>query len=639
MSLAWRNMAAMLTLGLSMTTQQVMAQSGNVANSNLETYVQQLQKDKPADLDHRLRNVELVRKALASLPAEQRAQASVAAFGVPAISSLKRMPDVIPTDGVAGRMIPAVAAKGEFAPLSFVVAPLTNIDKLEVRATNLTSNGKRIDAAQVDVKVIKVWYQTGTAWHSYFADVTHRVLVPELLLNDENLIRVDHATQDNYLRVDYPEGAKFVWISAPPDIDDGKFNHVVEPVSDNKKLQPVALKAGESKQFWVTIHVPADATAGVYQGNIELLVDGKVITQLPLSLRVLPFELPLPRTYYDLSTPFYSMIYNSVFLQAHLDMSGGNVELAEAKLRSELKNLREHNVFNHLLRGRREMSDRYAEQTLHELQMIKDAGFVPPLFNAFSASGSLFFPKYRNPGRFEKYLSDARRTMDMVKKILGHENVYMFGFDEPGMAMLLAQQDGWEELHRIGAKIYSTSKDAHYPAVGFAENAPNYSGTFTRERALKWNLLGQNILSYAGPHTGPENPEFNRRAHGMELYKALYGGTGNYKYYDQHKIWNDFSSNGFRGFNMVYPTQTGVIDTMAWEGFRVGLDDVRYATLLKQLAAEAIATDKVDAIYAAKKALIWLEESDAKNGDLEAIRLEMINYILELRQHLGKGDA
>src|SRR5690606_38667893 len=109
---------------------------------------------------------------------------------------------------------------------------------------------------------------------------------------------------------------------------------------------------------------------------------------------------------------------------------------------------------------------------------------------------------------------------------------------------------------------------------------------------------------------------------GLARYKANYDGSYNYKYFSQlhgslyerqkANVWNDFSSDAFRGFNMVMPTVGGPIDTIAWEGFREGIDDVRYATLLKQDAEKAIATGKVEPMHTAKKALMWLELHDEK---------------------------
>jgi hypothetical protein len=46
-------------------------------------------------------------------------------------------------------------------------------------------------------------------------------------------------------------------------------------------------------------------------------------------------------------------------------------------------------------------------------------------------------------------------------------------------------------------------------------------------------------------------------------------------------IWNDFDDPVFRDHVFAYPTVNGVIDTTAWEGYREGVDDVRYLTKLQ----------------------------------------------------------
>jgi hypothetical protein len=97
--------------------------------------------------------------------------------------------------------------------------------------------------------------------------------------------------------------------------------------------------------------------------------------------------------------------------------------------------------------------------------------------------------------------------------------------------------------------------------------------------------------------------------------------------------WNDFiTGENLRCLTMIYPGIDAPIDTLEWEGFREGLDDVRYATLLKQLANKAIATGKTENVYQGRMALQWMALLDAKKCDLNAARLEMIAYILKLKE-------
>jgi hypothetical protein len=150
--------------------------------------------------------------------------------------------------------------------------------------------------------------------------------------------------------------------------------------------------------------------------------------------------------------------------------------------------------------------------------------------------------------------------------------------------------------------------------------------------------MGAKIYSYATPHSGPENPDYIRRTHGFNLYKNDYDGTANYRYYGYRiNIWNDFENGRYR-ICFVYPTSTGVIDTLHWEGFREGIDDVRYATKLRAMALEAIAAGGTKKRYAGKKALQYLALLEENCADLNAVRLEIINHILKIQKAL-KGDS
>jgi len=75
----------------------------------------------------------------------------------------------------------------------------------------------------------------------------------------------------------------------------------------------------------------------------------------------------------------------------------------------------------------------------------------------------------------------------------------------------------------------------------------------------------------------------------------------------------------------VYPAADGVIDTIQWEGFREGVDDVRYlSTLLKAMGL----SNRLDEIRTSPKAKLvqetrqWLEDLDPF-ADLDALREEM----------------
>ncbi|MGZ9584287.1 hypothetical protein [Paenibacillus marinisediminis] len=577
-------------------------------------------------------------------------------YNVPAVSPIKRLPDLLPEDGAISDQLSVISAQGEFEAASFVLAPLGDVNAVTFTVSDLTGEKSTIPANAVDLHVVKTWYQGGTAWQSYFADSAKSVLVPELLLHDENLIKVDHARKGNSLRIDYPDGAKYVDISNIPAT---KFNTYNEPVADSPILLPITLKQGESKQMWLTSHVPSDTPAGTYTGTIDILADGISAGQITLKIRVLPFELPKPKTYYDLNKDFYVMLYHQSRVKENLKTANGNMKLVETKLLNDYRNLVDHNVLN--IPGPLYSIEDKAAFT-KQIDLMQQAGLsLNPLFGVrqtfapyhifttytgyLSAKAAYEAnPTQENKLKMDKLYTDWRKgiddhkasldeAIDFVSNYVGHTNLYFDGWDEPGWSMLQYEQELWKYIQDKGFKVFSTGNESHY-RLDVKENFLNIVGEPTREKAETWHSFGDDkiITNYAYPHTGPENPDLMRQRHGMWVYKANYDATYNYIFYEgPPNIWNDNSiQDEFRNFNLVYPTQTDLIDTIAWEGYREGIDDIRYATKLKQLAADAIASGQQERANAANNALTWLEEVDERSTNQDLLRLEMIRHILHM---------
>lgn len=556
-------------------------------------------------------------------------------YTVPAMSNVKRTMDTYPVDGTLAAPVRIVAAKGEFEPASVVLYPFSDAAKVELKVSDLVGKNGKLPGASIDVKVVKVWYQGGTAWYSYFADSSGRQLVPELLLNDENLLKVDRKTKDNYLRVDYPKpnGTEYVWISNTKRID-APFNDHKEPVADAPTFQPFTFEAGSFKQLWFTFEAPKTAE-GIYTGTISITVDGKQQGAIPLEVRVLPFELPDPKTNYDLSREYYTSTYNSNHLGHYLEKNGSDWGKAKDRLLLEYVNMRKHNMLYPMIP---EYKDSEAVQTA-QLELYKKAGLhTDAIFGSVPAVPSydwMTSPEVKNslienqviP---EDFLQRLDRGFEITTKVLGPTTIYCFGWDEPAMNIVTAQRKVWKYLADKGLKVYSTGHATHLLYGGYNEDFLNSGGGYSRESAAQWHAIGARITNYATPHTGPENPDFVRRTHGLDNYKEDSDGTNNYIL--NGSSWNDFLGEdyNFRSFNWVYPGQNAPIDTIQWEGYREAIDDVRYATLLKQAANRAIATGKTEQIYAGRMALQWLVLLDAKQCDLNAARLEMISYILKL---------
>ncbi|MCG3150464.1 MAG: hypothetical protein PCFJNLEI_03950 [Verrucomicrobiae bacterium] len=576
--------------------------------------------------------------ALAVLLASSRlgACADFDCYEVAALSSIPRLPNRLPSDARLGARLRVVAAQGEFEPASFVVSPRVDVAKFELKSSALVSSVGEIAASNVDIKVVKCWYQGGTAWYSYFADNNRRELVPELLLNDETLIKVDNDKRENYLRV----GNEYRWISYPKEKATEAFNYLTESVADSKTLLPVRLTKGENKQFWVTIKVPEGVKTGNYVGTINLIANGKAAGQIEILLKVLPFQLPLPRTYYDVNAEYLVTLMGTGIL-GMCDALGMPVEAAEKQQVAIYKNLLDHNVLNcrsDLTLVNKRDRDKAIADLKRELELMTKAGFVmkPLISRGWAYWGG---SEENKMDLFKSRIDDLVKTLT---EAVGHHDIYLATWDEANTDRVKVLRELAEYVGEKGLKLWATTaKGRHFDLAGYCIDYADHGGWPDREIAATWHSVGAKVASYAGPHTGPENPDVFRRWEGLARYKANYDGSFNYLYfsalhptlYQKQKanVWNDFLGDQFRRMNLVYPTANGMIDTLAWEGFREGIDDGRYATKLKQDAAQAIASGKWQAVFAAKKALMWLELLDERTADLNAVRLEMIEYISKIQ--------
>ncbi len=556
-------------------------------------------------------------------------------YTVTPMSNIKRTALTYPDDGMFEGSLQVVAAQGEFEPASVVLFGDRNLNGMDVSVSDLKNkDGKRIPGTNVDVKLVKIWVQTGCGWYSYFSDSQGRTLVPELLVNDENFVKVDLESMNNFVRESLPDQRReYIMVSSPIEYAIPVHGHK-ENIMDAETFQPFTLAAREFKQLWFTVEVPADAPAGLYQGTIRVKAQNGGTAEIPLQVRVLPFQLPVPMTNYDLNRVFYTSSYNGNNLARYIRDNGGDVKRAELRLKNEYESYRKHNLMNPMV-----SYDHDLAAYLRNLEIFRDAG----LDTSVIFDGTLAVPPYdylvhsdrKKPlaeQGIPKGWEERVKVFTEVKKLLGEDTVlYCFGWDEPGMSWLKAERAPWKYFHEKGMKIYSTAHDAHLAYAGFNEDFVDYGGSYSSAAARKWHSFGARITSYANPHTGPENPDFVRRTHGMDLYLADQDGTNNYM--ASGDDWNDFggADYNYRSFNWVYSAANGHIDTIQFEAFREAIDDVKYATLLRQYGNRAMASGNIDIVYKGKAALQWLIQVDSANCDLNTLRFEMINKILELK--------
>ena len=356
------------------------------------------------------------------------------------------MPDAAPTK------VKIVATPDEYESASFVLYSKSALDGLTVEATDLKGKNGAIPSSSIDLKVVKCWYQAGINWEtgSYW-ERKFKDLVPELLLNDDALVKVDTEKGENYLRLSFPEEEKYVRISDPDEVFKTWMTVDEFPVRDSPVLLPVDIPARTNKQFWVTVRVPQDAADGVYSGSIRLHSGGKALGALALELRVLPFTLASPKTYYNLDEEFTSSIYH--LGQLAPDGKKGTIYAIlknEKQIMTELENMVAHGVTNPIVTQRWENPEALGRfLDLRKKAGMRSRALYTRILDMAGFLGCNFSTGEGLPVAAEKLAALRARVREMMTffRRYGISEVYFYGQDEGKDEQVKAQIQVWKAVH------------------------------------------------------------------------------------------------------------------------------------------------------------------------------------------------
>lgn len=542
--------------------------------------------------------------------------------------------------------IKITATPEEYEPATFILRSLEDLKQVHFKVSDFTSkNGKVINADALDIKIVKCWYQGPAAWRNEAPGKYPSIMVPELMLNDNDLVKVDTEKEINYLRHGKNgENISYENVSTREDNDNFWQKYMLNkdyPIYDSPVLLPLDINKNLNQQFFLTFHAPENAVSGEYTGSIAILNDqNKEIAKLKVAINILPFTLPEARTYHNINKPFMTSVYYNTNLMDD-DVAGitGYFRNKE-QIRAELKNLKEHGVMypTSLQLNAMEIETSKGEAYFREmLRLRKEAGLPnDPIHLISNAKINLPENMPATPENLQKLTDRATKIMNIVQEELNHKNVYFYGVDEAKGDVLKAQIPFFEAIRKAGAKTFCAgyTEKIVYPGnfvvVGQVQDLLISAGQSTREEAAKWHSIGHDIWCYAYPQSGTENPESYRRNFGLVVYKCNYDGGATFCYYMGFgHPWNDFDSTVQRDMNFVYPTSDGVVNTIAFEGYREGYDDIRYATKLLLECVEAEKSNDSTRIKLAKESREFLEKRDVYTEDLSATRQEIINRILK----------
>ncbi len=527
------------------------------------------------------------------------------AWIVPALSAQRILPH-LPEPQIVITNTPGLdflAARGEVEPASFVLRSPNGVEKLELIPSPLTGDGgETLPPIAVDLYAVGVWWQAGNAWFLPEREGGAQILVPELLLHDASLARPGAKTQENSVRKTGGGVADF-----------GPDAPAFIAAADAPAFQPLPLEAKKLRQFYVLFHAPAQAKPGIYRGTVAVRADGADAGAIPVTARVLPFELPAPATRQDHGREFAYLLAAGDPLHGRLAAGQGRETIAAA-VNAEYADIARHGV-RHLLfdaafgaRTLRGLADKAARAGLSKEPLWISAGPASTLVDQ-AAPTSLPVP-----------------DLDALAAAAG----------APSAHALLATRDA-ATLEGLVAKGHRPFLFANPDSI-YSNLAPVLAGAVCDRLpyfhlVARWHAIDAQIFR-TSPAPGVENPEHWRRQVGVVPFRGDADGVLIPGFYDTANPWAEGGRKGMRSPALVYPTENGLLSTLAWEGVREGIKDVRYLTYLLQLADKCAASPDMYLQTEARRAGVWIRDMRVGREDLDEIRLETIALILRMQQLL-----
>ncbi len=477
--------------------------------------------------------------------------------------------NTVPTESEITNQMSYEAAQNSTEDLFFNVYSRIDLNNVEVTYTDFYgSDGNVISKSDLDLRVVKNWFQAGASDNIDALPV----YTPELLLYND--------------QVNYDQG-NWTWADLP---SVSTSDHVETKISQYT-----------SKQFVLIAKVPAGTPAGTYTCTVTLKADGIADQQITLKLEVLPFELQ------DSNKDYVIFDMDSL-------APGDSHYVSTDVFKKDLQDIRDHGFNGVVLyfdASLFEAGDREESLDLLKKKLLyaKEAGFTKIVY--------LLGGPYNLDLDYVKELRDF-----MVQN--GYEP-YFYGQDEADtddklktqISMAIIQTEaGVKSMTSItkGAAdrladpndpIYSNFPSGTYEPLDWAnyemdKNSFKYvsdleSGvvqkTSTREETIDLSCWHEDLASrfYAGYYL------WNSKLDGYVPW--VYQCTNSYG----ANPYNDFVSDsyGARKELVTYPSQEGPIPTFQWEALRAGINDERYLQTW-QYYEDQVASINPDAAQASK---------------------------------------
>jgi len=378
------------------------------------------------------------------------------------------------------------------------------------------------------------------------------------------------------------------WYHSPPDDAVFSSRYLVHP-------EPFDMAPNTFRRVHLIVHVPKDATPGTYTGSLRVAPGGAPAAELPIRFEVLAIRLGPP-----------SKHYSAYYYGRH---AGKSDEEAEAIIRRELADLREHGADRLLWRpriGYRKEGDRIVadyDSVRRHVGLLREFGFQPPYVVWTGLEHLARLVGSEESDEFLRQGEQALRGLVALGKKEGWGELAVSHMDEvfgrdrlprylrltkavrrvPGLRMYITFHSRptvlvYEMTRQIDPFVDIRGYHGHSIDMWLAANH-----SFT-ELAELLARSGDEAWCYYNPRSVDVTPEWQRLVNGLWLWLGPI---------TTHCPW---IYNSYRGdplddvdgfdFGYAFPVGDEIVATRLWEGYREGVDDVRYLATLERLIAE-----------------------------------------------------
>lgn len=443
--------------------------------------------------------------------------------------------------------------------------------------------------------------------------------------------------------------------------------------------EPFDLPAGHFKEIAVTVHVPADATAGHYIGSVNVRAASGDIASIPLTVEALPFHLV------GCERKQFGMYYR-------MDLAPSVRE----GLLADLADLREHGVehlFTWLSIGWADEDGemRFSYDEVDEgLAVLREAGFSGTvIFDTGLVRLADLLVKAAGEGAVEEevWASDefcdlaeaAIRGIDTLRVKYPEFELVVTHMDEvfgrgrlPKYIALtkpvrrVPEQRVYITLHtlpREGVPEMTAELDPYMDIRsyhGYSQAVWLQSGHTWDEEAAALAASGDEAWMYYNPHRPFYVAEWSRIINGLYLWWSPLRVHCPFRYRTMTTWPLSFTHNMAYTVRSLRDMKTPIA-LRNWEGFRLGMQDCRYLCMLEDLVtrakAEGVACAEAETWLAHLREmmpdpreiakvdgpennypLVRTVSEMLKGSDFESMRRTTADHIVALRQAMGITD-